>query len=243
MEEVKRVPETLSRTQRDMLDYFNTHDLKYVAEDAVFRHMHSGETYRGKAEIGAMLHFIYHVAFDARAEVTNYVITEDKAVMECLFQGKHIGEFYGVPPSGKEVSVPMTVMYDLKDGLVREARIYMATDVMRQQLSISVSGQQPRTAYITRDIFQLKFGHYRDVKELLDEARKIGLLPPERFQRVLTDFTGDAYRLILEEGFDSLGEYERDLTSELMQDQWQQWYKRFKEHVESSHREILRQVM
>jgi hypothetical protein len=39
--------------------------------------------------------------------------------------------------------------------------------------------------YIICDIFQLKFGHYR-------------------LTRVLTDFTGDSYRLIFEEGYNTL---------------------------------------
>ena len=241
MEKTMQGSAALSRTQENMLDYFATHDVKYIADDAVFRNLSTGETYRGKAEVGAMLHFTYHVAFDARVETTNYVITEDKAVVEGFFKGKHIGEIAGIKPTQKEVNVPLTVSYDLKNGLIQQARIYMLIDIMRQQLG--AMEPQPKVAYLTRDIFHLKYGHYRDVKELLDEARKDGLLPQGKAQRVLTDFTGDAYRLILEEGFDSLGEFERDLNSELMKDEWQQWYKRFKEHIESGHREILKQIM
>jgi hypothetical protein len=234
--------ESLSRTQQNMLDYFATHDIKYVAEDAVFRHMNTGEEHRGKADIGAMLHYIYHVAFDAKAETKNYIITEDKAVIEGVFKGRHIGEFAGIAPTQKEVSVPLAVNYMLKDGLIQEARIYMLTDVLLQQLGATASAPQPHVAFLTRDIFQLKFGHYREVKVLLEEAMKSGLMPEAKSQRILTDFTGDAYRLVLEQGFDSLAEYEKALGSELNQEAWQQWYARFKEHVESSHREILKQI-
>jgi steroid delta-isomerase-like uncharacterized protein len=241
MEETMLGKESLTRTQQNMLDYFDTHDVKYVAEDAVFRHMGTGETYRGRAEIGAMLHYIYHVAFDAKAEMVSYAITEDKAVVEWTFNGRHIGEFAGIQPTQKEVSVPIAITYDLKDGLIREARVYMQVNVMMQQLG--VTAPQQKTAYITRDIFNLKYGHYRDVKALMDEAVRMGLMPEGKSQRLLTDFTGDAYRLIMEEGFNSLDEFEKTLTSELRKDEWQQWYQRFKEHVESGHREILKQIM
>lgn len=60
---------------------------------------------------------------------------------------------------------------------------------------------------------------------------------------MLTDFTGDAYRLILEASFDTLDEYEKSLTGNMSQNDWQQWYLKFKEHVERSYREILKQVM
>jgi hypothetical protein len=97
--------------------------------------------------------------------------------------------------------------------------------------------------YIIRDIFQLKFGHFKEVRELLEEADRKGLLPKAKSKRVLTDFTGDAYRLILEEGFDSLSDYERELQTGMKNEDWQKWYKQFKEHAENSHREILKQVM
>lgn len=95
--------------------------------------------------------------------------------------------------------------------------------------------------YVVRDIFQLKFGHYRDVKPLLDEAntKKMFGETPMRF---LTDFTGDAYRLIFEQTFKSLGDYENSMSGGLSQGDWQQWYTKFKEHVVGSHREILKQM-
>lgn len=97
--------------------------------------------------------------------------------------------------------------------------------------------------YIVRDIFQLKFGRFRDAKALLDEAMKKGMLPEAKSSRVLSDFTGDAYRLIFETGYDTLADFEKELTTDMAKPDWQAWYARFKEHIESSHREILKQVM
>lgn len=97
--------------------------------------------------------------------------------------------------------------------------------------------------YIVRDIFQLKFGQYKEAKMLLDEAYSHGLLPDAKASRILTDFTGDSYRLILEEGFDSLADYEKSLAEGMQKPAWKKWYDRFINQVESSHREILRQIM
>lgn len=232
----------LSVEQR-MLDYFATHDIKYVADDAVFKHLSTGEEYKGKAEIGAMLHYIYHVAFEAKAVLRNYIITDDKALVEGDFQGKHIGEFAGIQPTFKDVNVPLSVSYDLKDGLITKARIYMLDSVLMQQLGVSVSGSKPQTAFVIRDIFYLKFGHFKDAKKLLEEATQKSMLPEASQSRILTDFTGDAYRLIFEEGYDNLGEYELSLNNSMRTHEWQDWYERFKPHVERSHREILKQIM
>ena len=94
--------------------------------------------------------------------------------------------------------------------------------------------------YIIRDIFQLKFGHFRDARTLLDQAVRSGIMPQSESLRLLSDFTGNSYRLIFEEEFKSLAHYEQSLTSGMAEDEWQNWYERFKQHVDSSHREILK---
>jgi len=243
MEEITMQSETLAATQQNMLAYFQSHDLKYIAEDAVFYNLNTGQVHQGRADIGAMFHYVYHVAFDARIEAINHMISEDKAFVEGYFKGRHIGEFMGIAATNKEVSVPMTVTYKLENGLIREARIYMISDVMRQQLGVSVESQSQKTTFLVRDIFHLKFGQFREAKQLLQEASEKNMMPEAKQLRVLTDFTGDAYRLIFEEGFDNLADYEISLSSSMKTEEWQKWYERFKPNVERSHREILKQVL
>jgi len=240
MEEVT-MQKALSQTRQNVLDYFKTHDLKYIAEDAVFRNLSTGEVYTGREEIGGMLHFMYHVAFDAKAETINYVIEENKAVVEAYFKGRHIGEIAGLKATDKEVDVPLCVSYDLKNGLIQQARIYMLAEVLMNQLGVRGAPKQ-KTSFVVRDIFQLKFGHFRPVKELFNEVKDKNLMEGSKYMRLLTDFTGDSYRLVLEAGFNSLLEYETALSGGMSDPEWQQWYKRFMEHVESSHREILKEV-
>ena len=97
--------------------------------------------------------------------------------------------------------------------------------------------------FIVRDIFQLRFGAYKEAKVLLDEAYSKGLLPDAKSARILSDFTGDAYRLIFEEGHDSLADYEKSLAASLGTKQSKAWYQKFKVHVTASRREILKQVI
>lgn len=96
--------------------------------------------------------------------------------------------------------------------------------------------------YLIRDIFYLKFGEYRQVKALLDEAMTQKLWPAEPGFRILTDFTGRSYRLIMEQPAASLADYEKGLQQELSQPDWETWYAKFKQHVASSDREILKQI-
>jgi predicted ester cyclase len=137
MEQITSQQDALSVTRKNMLDYFNTHDVKYLNEDAVFTNLSTGEKYTGRAEIGGMLHYFYQVAFDATADIKSKIVTEDKAVVEGFFTGTHIAEFAGIPPTNKKVNVPLCVTYDLENGLIKEARIYMLVNVLISQLTNS----------------------------------------------------------------------------------------------------------
>jgi len=117
-------------------NYFETHDPKYLTEDTVFINMNNSELTIGREAVSKMLHYIYHIAFDAHAEITNTIVTSSKAVLEANFVGKHIGEFAGITATGKSVKVPLCVTYDLEEsGLIKVARIYMLESVMMQQLA------------------------------------------------------------------------------------------------------------
>lgn len=134
MSEAIAEKQTGSNTRENVEAYFNSHDVKYLSEDAVFINMNTGEKTPGREAIGNMLHFMYHIAFDARAEITHTIIAENNAVLEARFRGKHIGEINGVPATNKEVDIPLCVTYDLEDGLIKTGRIYMLESVMQQQL-------------------------------------------------------------------------------------------------------------
>jgi predicted ester cyclase len=115
--------------------YFETHDVQYLANDPVFIDMNTGHETRGKEAIAEMLHFIYHVAFDAHAVIRNKLITHKHAILEFTFSGIHTGEFAGIAPTHRNVEVPCTVVYDLENGFIKTARIYMLQNVLIQQIS------------------------------------------------------------------------------------------------------------
>ncbi len=97
--------------------------------------------------------------------------------------------------------------------------------------------------YIVREIFHLQFGRYREAKTLLDEGMQKHLLLQPSGSRILTDFTGEGYRLIIELPYATLADYETDLKKELGGTGWKDWYEKFKALVRYSEREIMKQVM
>ena len=109
-------------------------DVSLMSDDVVFRIMGTGDEYRTPQGVKGMLDWFYHAAFDARAEVRNLVVGEGVAVLEADFIGRHIGEFAGVPATGKDVRVPLAVIYDVRDDRIVEGRVYFETPAFLAQV-------------------------------------------------------------------------------------------------------------
>ncbi len=93
--------------------------------------------------------------------------------------------------------------------------------------------------YLIRDIFQLKFGAFKEVLQLMRQAKAQNILP-DAHTRIASDFTGRSYRLIFENQYESLAAFEKNLMEGMRTNEWQNWYAQFKQHIESSEREILK---
>ena len=127
----------IENTREAITRYLNSNhsDLSMMAPDVVFTNMATGDEHRGVEALAGMLHYIYHVAFDARAETKNLVVADNQAVLEGDFVGRHIGEFAGVPATGKTVRVPLCVVYDLEGGMIKRGRVYFEVPAFLKQVA------------------------------------------------------------------------------------------------------------
>jgi steroid delta-isomerase-like uncharacterized protein len=114
-------------------------DTSVLAEDVVFTTMNTAEEDRGPEGVSQSLNYIYHVAFDARFELTNLIIEGGIGAAEADFVGEHIGEFAGIPPTHKQVRVPLCVVYEVENDKIKRARIYFEMPAMFEQLGVEAS--------------------------------------------------------------------------------------------------------
>ncbi|RPI66971.1 MAG: hypothetical protein EHM47_15605 [Ignavibacteriales bacterium] len=112
----------------------NHSDLSMMADDVVFTNMATGEEHKGTEEVSNMLNYVYHVAFDAEAELKNLIVDGNRAVLEGEIVGKHIGDFAGVPATNKDVRIPLCVVYDFENDQIKRARIYFEVPALMEQL-------------------------------------------------------------------------------------------------------------
>ena len=122
------------QTRQVLEAYWKSHDPKYVAEDAVFTMLPTGEEIRGRDAIAKHLDEFYHKSLTAHAEVVSSMFADDKGLLEAMVVGTHTGEFGGIPATGKNVRVPLAVSYVVEGGLIRRARIYLMANVLFDQI-------------------------------------------------------------------------------------------------------------
>ncbi len=131
---------SVESTREVMMRYFQSDhsDTSMMADDVVFTSMANGQESTGPDGVLGMLHYFYQVAFDATAKERNLIFGEKNAVWEGEFVGKHIGEFAGIPATGRDVRVPLCVVYDLEDEQLKRARIYLEMPVLLKQLGVQM---------------------------------------------------------------------------------------------------------
>lgn len=127
---------SIESTRDAMMRYFNAQhgDVSMMAKDVVFTVMATDEQYRGPEAVMGMLTYFYHIAFDATATTRTLLFGEQNAMVEGDFVGKHIGDFAGIPATGKDVKVPLCVVYDLENDQITQGRVYFEMPALMQQL-------------------------------------------------------------------------------------------------------------
>lgn len=127
-------------TRETMLRYFNSEhgDVSMMADDVVFTIMATGQEHKTPAGVMGMLNYFYHVAFDATATTRTMLFGENNAMVEGDFVGKHIGEFVGIPATGKDVRVPICVVYDLENDKIKRGRVYFEMPALMAQLGVKM---------------------------------------------------------------------------------------------------------
>jgi predicted ester cyclase len=153
-------PMTVAETQETMEAYLEAllgggaYETFFAADIVVTLTGVPGEI-EGPAAAKAAIDAMHHEQFDAQPEVVNQVVGEGRGAVEAVFVGTHTGEFAGIAPTDKEVSVPYSVFYELEDGKITALRIYALAEGLVQQLqaapSVSTGAPRSGTLHATKE--------------------------------------------------------------------------------------------
>ena len=106
-----------------------------LAEDVVFTLANSGEVYEGRDAISQMLSNWYSEMFEAGSERLAMFASDDGFAVEFMFEGTHIGEFYGIGATGRSVSFRFVGVYQVEGSEIVAGRIYLPMERIKSMLS------------------------------------------------------------------------------------------------------------
>ena len=107
----------------------------YFADDVTFEIVGTPQTAHGRAAVRDTISYLHTPVFDGGVKTKTMVVAGGHAAVECDFVGVHTGEFLGIPATGRSVTVPYAVLYDLGDTEIHALRIYMSMEVVKEQLT------------------------------------------------------------------------------------------------------------
>ena len=102
------------------------------ADDAVIESPIAG-VHTGRPAIEKALRAVFAAFVDRTMTTESLVIDGDKVAQVIAVQGTHVGEFMGLPPTGKPFHFSAVFLYELRDRkIVHERRIYDFTGLLMQ---------------------------------------------------------------------------------------------------------------
>ena len=116
----------------------NEHHLEGVlgtfGESALYQDEAWGDSYPGRDAVRSYYEGLMAALPDLEIKVQRQHVTDDHVVLEVLICGTHLGEWRGLPATGRRVQVPLCAVYtfDDRDRLAGERIYYDRATVLRQ---------------------------------------------------------------------------------------------------------------
>ena len=131
----------LERLVSTHLEAENDHRLEdtlaTLHEECVFEDRALGQIFHGRKGAGEY-YTMWWNAFDlvVRGERRHWT-AEPSLIAETHYLGTHVGEFLGIPPTGKPINFPVAVIITFRDGLMAGERFYYDLSTLLRQLGVT----------------------------------------------------------------------------------------------------------
>lgn len=102
--------------------------------------MASGQTHRGREAVAAFYSGLFESMPDVIFELQEVYIGEGGVVEESILVGTHTGNLFGLPPTGRSIRLPLTIVFPMREGEILGERMYFDMESLKRQLGIREAG-------------------------------------------------------------------------------------------------------
>ena len=98
--------------------------------------MATGQEHRGPAAIAAFYTGLFESMPGVTFDLQEVFIGESGVVEESVLVGTHTGNLFGLPPTGRPIRLPLTIVFPMRNGEILGERLYFDMDSLQRQLGL-----------------------------------------------------------------------------------------------------------
>jgi steroid delta-isomerase-like uncharacterized protein len=98
--------------------------------------MATGQEHRGPAAVAAFYTGLFESMPDVTFDLQEVFIGESGVVEESVLVATHTGNLFGLPPTGRPIRLPLTIVFPMRKGEILGERLYFDMDSLQRQLGL-----------------------------------------------------------------------------------------------------------
>jgi steroid delta-isomerase-like uncharacterized protein len=98
--------------------------------------MATGQEHRGRDAVADFYSGLFVSMPDVTFELRDVFIGENGVVEESVLVGTHTGDLFGLPPTGRPIRLPLTIVFPMRAGEILGERMYFDMDSLQRQLGL-----------------------------------------------------------------------------------------------------------
>jgi steroid delta-isomerase-like uncharacterized protein len=112
--------------------------LDNLCADPIYKIMATSATFKGQQQVRQFYADLFEGIPAANFELVNSFVGEEGVVAEVILRGAQRGSWLGIPPTEREVVLPMTIVVPMMHGQILGERLYFDLATLARQLGIAV---------------------------------------------------------------------------------------------------------
>jgi steroid delta-isomerase-like uncharacterized protein len=110
--------------------------LETLCGEPIYKIMATNATFKGRDQVAQFFTGLFEGVPDAAFEMINVFVGEEGVVEESILRGTQRGTLFGIPPIGREIALPMTIVFPILNGQIMGERLYFDLATLARELGV-----------------------------------------------------------------------------------------------------------
>ena len=110
--------------------------LETLCGEPIYKIMATNATFKGREQVAQFYTGLFDGVPDATFELINAFVGDEGVVEESILRGTHRGTLFGIPATGREIALPLTIVFPILNGQIMGERLYFDLATLARQLGV-----------------------------------------------------------------------------------------------------------